>query len=208
MEIIKIALSEIKPYENNVKQHPRKQIDQIKASIKEFGNNDPIAVDESNVIIEGHGRFMALRELGYTEAECIRLVGLTDDQKKAYRLVHNKLTLNSDFEVDDLIKELESIIAIDMAKYDFLSSTDELQMEEKGEVLFTEVLGEEHNYIVLYFDNEVDWLQAKTVFEIQPVKAFSTRRDGTTDNGKMTRIGIGRVLRGSDAINKLLKDKK
>lgn len=209
MEIIKIALSEIKPYENNVKQHPRKQIDQIKASIKEFGNNDPIAVDENNVIIEGHGRWMALRELGYTEAECIKLVGLTDDQKKAYRLVHNKLTLNSDFEVDDLIKELESIIAVDMAKYDFKEmSDDELEMDAKAEVPFTEVLGEEHNYIVLYFDNEVDWLQAKTLFEIQPVKAFSTRRDGTTDNGKMTRIGIGRVLRGSDAINKLLKDKK
>ena len=55
MKIEKMKLSSIRPYENNAKLHPQSQIDQIAASILEFGNNDPIAVDENGVIIEGHG---------------------------------------------------------------------------------------------------------------------------------------------------------
>nr|DAF33320.1 MAG TPA: adenine specific DNA methyltransferase [Caudoviricetes sp.] len=56
MKIELLAIDKIKMYENNAKLHPREQIEQIKKSILEFGNNDPIAVDEHNVIIEGHGR--------------------------------------------------------------------------------------------------------------------------------------------------------
>lgn len=73
MKIEKINISEITEYENNAKLHPREQIEQIKKSIQEFGNNDPIAIDENNVIIEGHGRYKALQELGFDEVEVIRL---------------------------------------------------------------------------------------------------------------------------------------
>ena len=86
MEIIKINIEDIKPYENNAKLHPQEQIEQIKKSILEFGNNDPIAIDENNVIIEGHGRYEALNQLGYKEVECIKLSHLTEEQKKAYIL--------------------------------------------------------------------------------------------------------------------------
>lgn len=118
MEITKIRLKDIKPYGNNAKLHPKTQIEQIKKSIQEFGNNDPIAVDEENVIIEGHGRYQALKELGFEEAECIILRGLTEDQKNAYRLVHNKLTMNSDFDLEALYAELEKI-ELDMTEFDF-----------------------------------------------------------------------------------------
>ena len=118
MEIVKIKLKDIVPYGGNAKLHPREQVEQIKKSIQDFGNNDPIAVDESNVIIEGHGRYMALSELGYDEAECIVLTGLTEDQKNAYRLVHNKLTMNSDFDFEILKSELEKI-EMDMSQFDF-----------------------------------------------------------------------------------------
>lgn len=131
MEITKIKLSDIKPYEGNAKLHPEEQIAQIKESIREFGNNDPIAVDENNIIIEGHGRYIALKELGYEEAECIILRGMTEDQKNAYRLVHNKLTMNSGFDIEILEKELENI-SIDMVKYDFdLEALGGLQDEEE-----------------------------------------------------------------------------
>lgn len=116
MQIEKIKLSDIIPYENNVKEHPNEQIEQLKNSILEFGNNDPIAVDENNVIIEGHGRYMALQELGYEEAECIILSGLSEEQKNAYRIVHNQLTMNTGFDMDALKTELLKI-NIDMAEF-------------------------------------------------------------------------------------------
>ena len=73
MELEKISIDKIRMYENNAKEHPEWQVEQIKKSIQEFGFNDPIAIDENNVIIEGHGRYLALKELGYKEVEFVRL---------------------------------------------------------------------------------------------------------------------------------------
>lgn len=119
MKIEKISIDKIKPYENNAKLHPPEQIEQIKKSIKEFGNNDPIAIDEDNVIIEGHGRYQALKELGFKEIEVIRLSHLNEQQKKAYSLIHNKLTMNTGFDLEILSDELDSIIDFDISEFDF-----------------------------------------------------------------------------------------
>ena len=134
MKIEKINISEITEYENNAKLHPREQIEQIKKSINEFGNNDPIAVDEHNVIIEGHGRFVALKELGYDEVEIIRLSHLTDEQKRAYILAHNKLTMNSGFDMDILELELEDITNINMEDFGFDFEEIEVMGEDIEEV--------------------------------------------------------------------------
>ncbi len=126
MKIEKINIDKIKPYENNAKLHPPEQIEQIKKSIQEFGNNDPIAIDENNVIIEGHGRYEALKELGFKEIEVIRLLHLNEQQKRAYSLIHNKLTMNTDFDYNILDPELAYINEIDMSAFDFeLSISDE-----------------------------------------------------------------------------------
>ena len=119
MKIEKIKIEDVKPYVNNAKLHPAEQIEQIKKSILEFGNNDPIAIDKDNTIIEGHGRYLALKELGYKEVEVIKLSHLTEEQKKAYILVHNKLTMNTGFDIDILNEELAEIENIDMAEFDF-----------------------------------------------------------------------------------------
>lgn len=119
MKIEKIAIKEIKPNKNNAKLHPQWQLDRIKESIVQFGNNDPIAIDENNVVIEGHGRLMALEQLGYEEAEIIRLEHLTEEQKSAYILAHNKLTMNTDFDLTILEEELEKIESIDMEDFGF-----------------------------------------------------------------------------------------
>lgn len=130
MKIEKIKLSEIKPYENNAKKHPKEQIEQIKKSIKEFGMCDPIAIDENNVIIEGHGRYIALQQLGYKEIDCIRIENLTEEQKRAYILVHNKLTMNTGFDMEKLEKEIEEIKTIDMSYFDFDIYPEEIELPE------------------------------------------------------------------------------
>lgn len=134
MKIEIVNIHDLIPYGNNAKEHPKEQIEQIKKSIIDFNNNDPIAIDENNIIIEGHGRYEALKELGYEQVECIRLSHLNDDQKKAYRLVHNKLTMNSDFNFDLLEEELKTINDIDMGFFDFdMSMFDEIEEEIKEE---------------------------------------------------------------------------
>ena len=119
MEILTVGIADIKPYKNNAKEHPKEQIEQIKKSILEYGNNDPIAVDEDNVIIEGHGRYIAMCDLGFDEVEIIRLEHLTEEQKKAYRLIHNKLTMNSDFDIEMLEAELSELQIQDMQEFGF-----------------------------------------------------------------------------------------
>ena len=114
-----IPIEDIKPYENNAKLHPQEQIQQIKNSILEFGFDDPIAIWKDNIIIEGHGRLIAAQELGYKEIPVIRLDGLTDEQRRAYTLVHNKLTMNSGFDIEMLNIELGGIDRIDMSDFGF-----------------------------------------------------------------------------------------
>lgn len=119
MKIELLPVSGLKPYANNAKIHTPEQVEQIKRSILEFGFNDPIAVDEHNMVIEGHGRLLAVQALGWTEVECIRLDGLTEDQKRAYIHIHNQLTMNTGFDIDVLEAELKSIEGIDMAFFGF-----------------------------------------------------------------------------------------
>lgn len=124
LKIEYVDINSIKPYKKNAKKHPRSQIEQIKNSIEQFGMDDPIAIWKDE-IVEGHGRLEALKELDYKEVPIIRLDHLTDEQRKAYALVHNKLTMNSDFDVDLLNEELENIIDIDMSEFDFSIDIDD-----------------------------------------------------------------------------------
>ena len=119
-----IKPSELKVYANNAKEHPAEQIAQIKKSIEQFGFNDPIAVWHDNEIIEGHGRLIAANELKLAKVPIIRLDELTDEQRRAYMLIHNKLTMNSDFNKELLQSELDDIINIDMNIFGFESIKD------------------------------------------------------------------------------------
>ena len=137
MELEKISIDKIRMYENNAKEHPGWQIEQIKKSIEMFGYNDPIAIDENNMIIEGHGRFLALKSLEYKEVNVIRLTGLTEEQKNAYSIVHNKLTMNTDFDIEKLkftFNELQ-IANFDLSILGFENIEIEEIMSEESELL-------------------------------------------------------------------------
>ncbi len=118
LKIDYVPIDSIKPYTGNAKEHPREQIEQIKASMQEFGNIDPIGIWHGE-IVEGHGRYQAAKQLGYKTVPVIRLDNLTDEQRRAYGLIHNQLTMNSGFDAQALEAELKSIADIDMAAYGF-----------------------------------------------------------------------------------------
>lgn len=136
LQIEYLKKEELKPYANNAKIHTKEQIEQIKKSIEEFGFNDPIAIWGDNEIIEGHGRLLAVMKMPeITEVPVIRLDALTDEQRRAYMLVHNKLTMNTDFDIDILGIELSDIVDIDMSDFGF-----DLQTEyEQSEIIEDEV---------------------------------------------------------------------
>ena len=106
-KILFIKLSSLKPYSKNAKKHPKKQIEQVAASIKEFGFNQPIVVDKNNVVIVGHGRLEAAKLLGLDEVPVL-IVDLSEEQAKAYRLADNKLN-ESDWDMDLVIEELKGL---------------------------------------------------------------------------------------------------
>lgn len=117
LKIEYVDVDSINPYPNNAKLHPAEQIEQIKRSIEEFGMNDPIGVWHDEVV-EGHGRLIACKELAFDKVPIIRLDELSDEQRRAYMLVHNQLTMNSGFDFELLDVELDNI-DIDMEQFGF-----------------------------------------------------------------------------------------
>ena len=135
LKIEYVDIESIRPYKNNAKLHPKEQIEQIKRSIEQFGMDDPIGIWKDE-IVEGHGRLIACKELGMDKVPIIRLDHLTDEERKAYTLAHNKTTMNSDFDVDILNNELKDIINIDMEDFGF---DTKLYDEEEIEVVEDEI---------------------------------------------------------------------
>ena len=141
LKIEYLSKEELKPYANNAKIHTAEQVEQIKHSIEQFGFNDPIAIWHDNEIVEGHGRLLAVMEMPEIETvPVIRLDELTDEQRRAYMLVHNKLTMNTDFDIDILNLELEDIVDIDMTNFGFNNlSFDDLDVTDEDFISDTEI---------------------------------------------------------------------
>lgn len=135
--------SKIKHYKNNPKIHKSKQIQQIVNSISEFSFNNPILIDENNVIIAGHGRLIAANHLNMPQIPVIKLTHLSDAQKKAYRIADNKLTENGEWDFDLLKIEFEDlshleldfsldITGFDTADIDVMLDAKETKLDEKA----------------------------------------------------------------------------
>lgn len=125
-----LSIDKLKPYEKNTRKHDEDDIAQIKKSIQDFGFDDPIGIwSKDNIIVEGHGRFMAAKELGIKEVPVIRLDHLTDEQRRLYGIMHNKLAELSAWDFSMLQQEAQDL---DLDGYDLnLQYADTSTQEEK-----------------------------------------------------------------------------
>ena len=204
MKVANRNLAELTPYSGNAKKHDSTQIANVAESIKQFGFVQPIVIDRDGVIVIGHCRALAAEKLGMHEVPCVCVDDLTPEQVNALRIVDNKSN-ESPWDFDILPDELAEI---DLSGFDFDFGLDKKKNKEEieGEVEFSEILGEENNYLVLQFKTDIDWLNAQSIFGLETVKSYSTRKDGKVAKN-MERKGVARVLDGAKVLNELLGDK-
>ena len=206
MKIENVKVKDLITYIRNNKEHPKEQVNMIANSIKEFGFNQPLVIDNNNVVVVGHGRLLAAKELWLEDVPCVRMEDLTEEQINKYRILDNKLN-ESEWDVLKLKEELNELGDMNFGDLE-LTKEDlfpELFLEadlggnkEEPEIKFTEELGEENNYIVLFFDDSVDWLQAQSLFGLETVDALDSKEG-------YRRRGVGRVINGTEFMNKLLE---
>lgn len=152
-----LGVDQLQEYENNARQHSEADIAAIKDSIEAFGFNDPIGIwSEDNVIVEGHGRLAAAKALGMTEVPVIRLDHMTDEERRAYALAHNKTAELSGWDFEKLDIELAGIEGIDMKRLGFEPVTfgSDQEGEEDEEDSLEDVDKLEAHYGVPYQGNK------------------------------------------------------
>lgn len=201
MKIVKMQVADLVAADYNPRKIKDEEFIRLKKSIQEFGYVEPIIYNkQTGRIVGGHQRHRALKELGYDEIEVVE-VDLNETQEKILNIGLNKIGGAFDMpKLKDLLTEVDTgEYSLDLTGF----GTDEIEKMladdeffEKPEVEFTEELLEEHNYLVLYFDNQLDWQVAKDKFGIT-TKAALDSREG------YERKGIGRVVRGADVLEML-----
>ena len=132
-------VDDLLPYARNARTHSEEQITQLASSIKEFGFNNPVAIDSDNMILCGHGRVMAAKKLGLDKIPTVNLSHLTPTQKKAYILADNKLALNAGWDEEMLKLELEELklanFDLDLVGFDSLELEDIFDEGEEASIL-------------------------------------------------------------------------
>ena len=117
LKIEYLPIKALKPYEKNTRKHKKKDVDNIAKSIEKYGMCDAIGIwGEQNIIVEGHGRMLACKQLGMTEVPCVRLDHLTDEQRREYAIAHNATAELSEWDLDILPDELAEL---DLGDFDF-----------------------------------------------------------------------------------------
>jgi hypothetical protein len=114
LAVIYRAVGDLIPDPRNARTHPKRQIDQLKASIEAFGFTNPILADPEGHIIAGHGRLQAARAMGLTEVPTIILSGLSEVQRRALRIADNKIALNAGWDLEILQLELSELASLDV----------------------------------------------------------------------------------------------
>lgn len=109
MQIVDIKISELKDYEKNAKLHDKKQIDLLAKNIERFGFTTPVLINKHNVVIAGHGRIMAMKQLGREEVPCVKMEKLSEKECNALRLADNQINAMTGFNMSLVIEELKGL---------------------------------------------------------------------------------------------------
>ena len=123
MEIVNIAVDKLVPYENNPRNNTE-AIQYVANSIKEFGFKVPLVIDSDNVVICGHTRLLAAKQLGLKDVPCVIADDLTNEQIKAFRLADNKVGEIATWDLDKLQLELD-FLDYNMEEFGFISAMEE-----------------------------------------------------------------------------------
>lgn len=193
-----VSINDLNPWQDNPRQNSE-AISEVAKSIKRFGFASPIIARKAdNMIIAGHTRFEAAKEIGLKKVP-VRFMELDLNDAQLLALADNKLgeiALWDEEKLKDILMNLEDTEILNF-EFELDEILENLEVE-KPEVEFSEFIGEEHNYIVLLFDNDIDWLSAQEHFSIKSKCSPDT-------NGKIWSKGIGRVINGAKYIEEITK---
>jgi DNA modification methylase len=155
LNIEEIRIDDLKNYTLNAKEHSEKQIQQIAQSIKAFGFNNPILIDEDNTIIAGHGRLAAAQTMNLAKVPCIRLTHLTPSQQRAYRIADNKIAMNGGWN-EELLKLELSELEIVCEEFDITDTGFEtLEIDSLFSEKPTKKLDEKANHVPFIPEDEI-----------------------------------------------------
>lgn len=138
MKIVNKKTVELKPYKNNPRRNDT-AVEYVANSIREFGFKVPVVIDKNNVIVAGHTRVKAAKELGIDYIPCVVADDLTEEQIKAFRLADNKTAEFSEWDFDLLHFEIDDICDIDMEQFGFdMDAEDDQQEITRNEINYNE----------------------------------------------------------------------
>ncbi|KXS45399.1 MAG: DNA methylase N-4/N-6 domain-containing protein [Candidatus Frackibacter sp. T328-2] len=213
MEVINKKVDELVPYEKNPRVN-HQAVNEVAKSIREFGFKVPVIVDEDNILVAGHTRVEACKRLGIEEVPAIVADDLSDEQIKAFRIMDNKSAQYSEWDYELLLEEISDLdeldydidltgfkdVELDEIMEELAESQQKEMEEEKPEIEFSDELLEEHQYVVLKFDNSMDWQVAQDIFDLKTVKALWSKGEN------FQRAGIGRVIDGKKVLEMLKQE--
>lgn len=132
LKIEYLPVGKLKPYEKNTRKHADHDVDEIVKSIKKYGFSDPIGIwSEKNIIVEGHGRFMAAKKIGMETVPVLRLDHLTDEQRREYAIMHNRTAELSSWDFEALAEEMAEL---DLGEFDMDGLTTDPEVYETQEL--------------------------------------------------------------------------
>ena len=194
------AIEELQLLEDNPRTITKKQLETLKTSIKnnpDFFEARPLILSNrtgKNVILAGNQRFRAAQALGMKQVPCVLLEGLDEEREKEIVIRDN--VSNGAWDMDALANCFDEQKLTEWGVE--LSWKAQQEKVEEPDLEFTEILGEENNYIVLKFDNKVDWLSAQTFFHLEHKRDLFT-----AEGGGLKQEGLGRVIDGAEALRAL-----